>query len=63
LGNSALEGILKIDGFSSVGSEKVFPSRWEHVKYWWLNREEALHDMFDSGYAQCKRDYRIVTNK
>jgi len=40
------------------------PSRpAEHVKYWWLNREEALQDMFDTGYGQCKRDHGIITKK
>ena len=40
------------------------PSRpAEHVKYWWLERENALQDMFDRGYNQCKRDYGIVIKK
>ena len=40
------------------------PSRpAEHVKYWWLNREEALQDMYDTGYNQCKHDYGIAANK
>jgi hypothetical protein len=44
-------------------AKSIPSSPGEHVKYWWLERENALQDMYDSGYNQCKRDNGIVTKK